>query len=52
VKAILEDRKIRALTEGLETIRPLLFEPEPEMPRVNLESAGPRGMNPSSGSES
>jgi len=52
VKAILEDRKIRALTEGLETIRPLLFEPEPEIPRVNLESAGPRGMNPSSGSES
>jgi len=52
VKAILEDRKIRTLTDSLETIRPLLFEPEPEKARVPLEGTGARGINPSSGSES
>ena len=51
VKAILEERKIRTLTESLETIRPLLFEPEPEKARVPLEGAGVRGITPS-GSES
>ena len=47
VKALLEERKIRALTESLETIRPLLFEPEPEKPRGGLETAGVRGITPS-----
>jgi hypothetical protein len=28
VQALLEQRKIQTLTEGIETLRPLLFEPE------------------------
>jgi dTMP kinase len=46
VRALLEERKIRALTESLETIRPLLFEPEPDKSRGGLESA-PRALAPS-----
>ena len=47
VKALLDERKIRALTESLETIRPLLFQPEPEKPRGGLETSGARGITPS-----
>jgi dTMP kinase len=47
VKALLEERKIRALTDSMETIRPLLFEPDPEKPRTVLDAAPVRGLTPS-----
>ena len=40
VRTLLEERKIRALSEGLESLRPLLFESETEKPRGGLEAAG------------
>ena len=47
VKALLEERKVRALTDSLQTLRPLLFEPEPDKPRMGMEAAGSRGLLPS-----
>jgi dTMP kinase len=47
VKALLEERKVRALTDSLQTLRPLLFEPEPDKPRLGMEAAGSRGLLPS-----
>jgi len=47
VRSLLEERKIRALTDSLETLRPLLFESEPEKPRVGMEATASRGILPS-----
>ena len=40
VQSLLEERKVRTLSEGLETLRPLLFDPEAQQPRP------PRGAVP------
>ena len=49
VRTLLEDRKIRTLSEGLETLRPLLFESDGEKPRA-AGDAGGRGPYPGSSS--
>jgi dTMP kinase len=45
VRVLLEARKVQAMSEGLETFRPLLFESSPERPRSGMDTAaGARGI--------
>ena len=48
VNALLEERKIRALTDSLESIRPLLFDPDPDKSRSGLDTAAARSLTPAS----